>query len=189
MKSVTHEMKKSSRRSFSKSAITALAIAPFVSLSSQANDEQDLPKLRQTSPITIGGGGSVGIDFNQQWFTGKRGDAEFSHYQDTLHKLWLIDKYGALENITPGNEDCTVTVQCEKGSKVRKVTITGKPLGLAFDTVEFPKKKPDDGKKEIHHNKAYKIVRIEVVDNVTGQKTAYEPPTKGKCTIVVVNSL
>lgn len=169
---------KPSRRKFAKSAVTALALAPFASLPSRGKGGvQDRPRLLQSSPITVGGGGSVGIDFKDP-ISG-----------DFLHKLWLIDKYGALEDITPTpTEKCVVKILCKKGTKERTITITGKPLSIDFDPVEFKRGKPPGGKKEIHHNKDYKIVKIEA--GVIGQPlTAYDAPTEGKCTVVVVNSL
>ena len=185
----TPNPRKTSRRSFAKNALTSIALAPLMSLTTRATEAQDNVEERQSSPITIGGGGSVGIDFSSIHYTTRVGKAGFSHTEDTLHRLWLIDKYGALKNITPEHEDCVVKVQCKKGSKWSEITITGRPLTIDFDTGEFPKKKPDDGAKELHHNKKYKIVKIEVLDNVTHKTIPYEPPTKGKCTIVVVNSL
>lgn len=170
--------RKKSRRSFTSSALTAVALAPFASLpSSEKGAAQKSPRPLQSSPITVGGGGSVGIDFK----TAIPGDF--------LHKLWLIDKYGALEDITPGDINCKIIIHCKKGNSPSEITITGNPLAIKFTKANFPKKRPDDGKKEIHHNLKYKIVKIEVRDKDGGLISSHDAPTKGKCTLVVVNSL
>jgi hypothetical protein len=186
MVSQSQGARKSSRREFMKSASTALAMTPIISGSISANDQPDDP-LRQSSPITVGGGGSVGIDFSQKFI--ESGANKFSRVQDSLHKLWLIDKYGGLENITPSTGKCVVKIDCKKGGKTSTITIIGNPLSITFDVGEFKKGKPKGGNKEIYHHMKYKIAAITVDDEAANITKVYQAPTKGKCTIVVVNSL
>jgi hypothetical protein len=181
--------KKKSRRNFVRSAIVGLGAIPLASLDTKASLKapQD---VRQTSPILVGGGGSVGIDFDSGWFTYDSVTKRFSNKDDALHKLWLVDKYGARQDITPKNEDCVVTINCGKSSgKTYYVTIYGKPLGIEFDTTHFQFGYPPEGVKKIYHHPKRKISKITVHDNVVPSDTEYEPPTKGKCSIIVVDKL
>lgn len=184
----TTPSKKRSRRSFMQSALIGLGAIPLVSVDTNAQSS-GLQDERQSSPIIVGGGGSIGIDYKGGWYTA---DAQnkLVNAKDYIHKLWLMDKYGALEDITPDHADCEITVYCGK-SKGKDVTIKiyGQPLGLWFDQREFKLGYPPGGAKQIHHHKKRKIRKILVHDNVDNSDRWFDPPpTKGKCTLCVLNT-
>jgi len=184
-----NDSKKKSRRNFVRSAIVGLGTIPLASLDTKASFKAPQEDIRQTSPILVGGGGSVGIDFDEGWYPFDPVTKRFFNKDDTLHKLWLVDKYGSRQDITP-HEDCTVTINCGKSSgKTYYVTIFGKPLGIEFDTSHFQLGYPPGGVKKIHYHLKRKISKITVHDNVAQTNTEYEPPTKGKCSIIVVDKL
>jgi hypothetical protein len=185
----TNLFKKRSRRNFVRSAIVGLGTIPLASFDTEAKLDAPQEDVRQTSPILVGGGGSVGIDFDRTWYKYDPVTKRFSNPDDTLHKLWLVDKYGAHNDITPKDLGCTVTINCGKANgKEYLIKIYGKPLGIEFDTGHFQYGKPPEGEKEIYHHPKRKIVNISVYDSVSGE-VQYKPPTKGKCSIVVVDKL
>lgn len=180
---------RTSRRKFVRSAIVGIGTIPFASLDTRAKT-QTQPEEKQTSPIIIGGGGSVGLDFDTSVFVGDLSAGKVARQHDTIHKLWLIDKYGALNNIPFGHPKCTITVLCRRRRHETRITIEGDPLGINFDPREFRYDYPPDGVKRIFHNTKHKIIKITVYDQVTQQEyPPYEPPTKGRCTLVVVDTL
>ena len=178
---------KRSRRSFVQSALVGLAAIPIVSVDTKAQSSQP-PDERQSSPIIVGGGGSIGIYYKELRFTADV-QKKLVKADDYIHKLWLLDKYGALEDITPEHADCEITVYCGK-SKGKDVTIKiyGEPYGLWFNENEFKLGYPPGGAKRIHHHKRRKIRKILVHDNVNNSDRWIRPPTKGKCTLCVLNT-
>ena len=185
----TKPSQKRSRRNFVRSAIAGLSTIPFASLDTEAKLKVPQEDVRQTSPIIIGGGGSVGIDFDRDWYKYDPVQKRFSNATDILHKLWLVDKYGARKDITPKDLECTVTINCGKANgKEYYIKIYGKPLGIEFDTGHFQYGYPPEGEKQIYHHPKRKILNITVYDSVSGE-VPYKPPTKGKCSIVVVDKL
>ena len=191
MKKVSSKPKSASRRGFTKTALSALAIAPLASLTScTRRADQSLGKDRQNSPITIGGGGSLGIDVEGLEPGVQQGPwTVFTKAGDTLHKLWLIDKHGGLQNI-PLNRTDIVEVECKNGSKATTVTIYCDPLGLRFETSEFQKGKPTpDSIKEVHYSGGHKIEKIQVRPATAPLPPHIDPPSGKHCTLVVVNSL
>ena len=188
MKKVSPNSKSTSRRGFTRTALSALAIVPLVSLTN-CTRPADNRKDRQSSPITIGGGGSVGID------VGGLGPVEHppwtvvSKEGDTLHKLWLIDKHGGLKEIPVAPTD-VVEVHCKNGSKDTIVTIYSDPLGLRFETTEFRKETPTpDSIKEVYYSGGHKIEKIQVRPASGPLPPHIDPPSGKHCTLVVVNSL
>jgi hypothetical protein len=184
----TTPSQKRSRRSFVQSALVGLGAIPLVSVDTKAQSSGPQDE-RQSSPIIVGGGGSIGIYYKELRF---KADAQKKLVKpdDYIHKLWLLDKYGALDDITPENPDCEITVYCGK-SKGKDVTIKifGQPYGLWFDPTEFKLGYPPGGAKKIHHHKKRKIRKILVHDNVAKTDRWFDPPpTKGKCTLCVLNT-
>lgn len=187
MAKVPNNYKTRSRRSFVQSTVGALAAIPLAStcFESDAKSQEE----RQTSPIIVGGGGSVGIDFDSGSYPVAGSKGKFVRPNDTLHKLWLIDKYGGLKNITPGgNEKCTITILCRRRGRETRIVIQGDPLGVEFELSEFRYDYPPDGDKKIYHNTKHKIVDISVYDQVSHQTQHHPPSTKGRCTLVVVDT-
>ena len=185
----TNLYKKRSRRNFVRSAIVGLGTIPLASFDTEAKLDAPQEDVRQTSPILVGGGGSVGIDFDRKWYKYDPVTKRFSNPNDTLHKLWLIDKYGGLKNITPdGNEKCTITILCRRRGRETRIVIQGDPLGVEFESSEFRYDYPPDGDKQIYHNTKHKIVDISVYDQVSHQTQHHPPLTKGRCTLVVVDT-
>jgi hypothetical protein len=188
MAKFSNNLKTRSRRSFVQSTVGALAAIPLASTCFKNNAKSQ--EERQTSPIIVGGGGSVGIDFKASEYHGDPTVGQFTRPNDTLHKLWLIDKYGGLYNITPaGNEKCTITILCRRRRRHETtIVIEGDPLKVKFDPGEFRYDYPPEGSKKIYHNTKHKIVDISVYDKVSHQTQHHTPPTKGKCTLVVVDT-
>ena len=139
MKKISPKSLASSRRNFTKTALSALAIGPFASLTGQTAASQQ-KKMLQSSPITIGGGGSVGIDVNLSPVT-QGAYTVFTKQGDRLHKLWLIDKHGALREIAfaLGSE---IDVLCKRNGRDTTITIVTEPYGLRFETNEFLRSQP-----------------------------------------------
>jgi hypothetical protein len=184
----TTPSKKRSRRSFVQSALAGLGAIPLVAVDTNAQSSTPQEE-RQSSPIIVGGGGSIGIYYSEFRFTADA-QQKLVKADDYLHKLWLLDKYGALEDITPRNADCEITVFCgkSKGENV-VIKIYGKPYGLWFDPKQFKLGYPPGGAKKIHHHKRRKIRKILVHDNVDKTDRWFDPPpTKGKCTLCVLNT-
>lgn len=183
MKKISPKSLASSRRNFTKTALSALAMSPFASLASQtaASSQEE----RQSSPITIGGGGSVGIDFDDQYYR-EGAPGQFVASRDTIHRLWLIDKHGGLQNITPGSENCQVTIQCKRRGKTTNVIVQGTPLGISFERDEFADRRARK-RRPAFLNVNHKIQKLEIT--VGGVTKPIELPSDKKCTIVVVNTL
>lgn len=190
-------MSNTSRRNFGKQLAGAIALLPATGLIASAQRKkirktQGPVRIRQSSPITVGGGGSVGIDFDENYYKLVPQTEKYSNITgDTIHKLWVIDKHGTMTDCKLPRADCTVTIHAKYQNVDSAITIYGAPMGVKFAALEYPSEEPEPGSaKKIHHNKNRKITdRIEVRDNDTGKLTYCNVPTGGQCTIIAVNRL
>jgi hypothetical protein len=191
-------MKKTSRRTFGKELTGAIAALPLMHMVVGAQKRK--PKrsggqvrIRQSSPITVGGGGSVGLDFDETYYKNIPNTNKFvSTNGDKIHKLWIIDKHGTMVDCPLPQANCTITIHSkEPGGPDSALTINGSPLGVEFVKSEYPLEYPEQGSdKKIHLNKKRKITdRIEIRDNGSGVTTYCKVPTGGSCTIIAVNTL
>ena len=144
---------------------------------------------RQGSPIIIGGGGSVGIDFSAAYYQQIPNTDKFQNLSDSADQIWVIDKYGSLVNATPFKDSGWVDIHCfDSGGTKSGIRIYCKPLAIEFDTVEFPMKTPN--KKKIRYCDKRSIGKnILVWDEAGATAPRIIDAGDGKCTIVVVNKL
>ena len=146
------------------------------------------------SPITVGGGGSVGIDFDENYYKLIPSIETYINGKgDTIHKLFVIDKHGRITDCALPQANCTITIHSKKGNDDSAIQIFGDPLGVKFAGAEYVLEDPEDptggtGKK-IHHNKDRKITGIDILDNSHPNipPTPVNVPADGKCTIIAVN--
>lgn len=190
-------MTKTSRRKFGKQLAEAIAVLPVTGLiaSAQTKKARKSPgqvKILQSSPITVGGGGSVGVDFSETYYKKvPQTDKYVNTSNDTIHKLWIIDKHGTMTDCPLPRPNCTIKIHAKHQSVDSPIEIYGAPMGLKFAGSEYPLDLPEPGStKKIHLNKNRKITdRIEITDNATGAVTYCDVPTNGQCTIIAVNTL
>jgi hypothetical protein len=111
----------------------------------------------------------------------------FTKQGDTLHKLWLIDKHGALQEIAfaLGSE---IDVVCKRFGKETTVTIFTDPYGLKFETAEFLRSQPSGSHKQVFFNKSHKIQRLQVRPLTGPSPSPYPSPTGKNCTIIAINT-
>lgn len=158
--------RKTSRRSFAKLIGSTIGAVPFLVLVAgqgcQTKKKQE--EIRQTSPITIGGGSSVSVHFDRCWYKDDNKDKlkQYWNSADEIEKLWIINENGAsfpYPQATPGR---TITVDClrESDGNISKIVITCKPLGIEFEPADFPY----DPVKDVHYSSDRKITRVWVSD-------------------------
>src|SRR5262245_19434944 len=113
-------MIKHSRRYFTRSVAATLSALPLVSLAISGtgckvdkNDKQN----KQTSPIVVGGGGSVSIHFDESYYVRVSGTNKFVNNKgDYIHKLIILNKYSSptpATDPTPRDRDCRIVIHCE----------------------------------------------------------------------------
>lgn len=196
MKTVPPKTKASSRRSFAKSAITALAAAPIASLMARANNHQDQPRAKQSSPITIGGGGSVKLKFDENYYSPGTVGNFFKSGDELTTVLIINEEHDVLHNLYPVVEgkNCTVTVHCKYRGTNSKIEIDSRPavgaqpnqIQIRFIAGDFPY----DNVKKLRYNGQRKITDpLEVRNNDTNTSTSYPVPRNGKVGIVAINKL
>src|ERR1700741_4519501 len=113
-------MVKPSRRNFTKSVAATLSALPLVSLAISGTgckvDKKD-EQHKQTSPIVVGGGGSVSINFSESYYERVTGTNKFVNKKgDYIHKLRILNKYSSPTpgpDPTPKNRDCRIVIHTE----------------------------------------------------------------------------
>ena len=195
-------MKKTSRRNFGQQLAGAIAALPVTSLvgSAQKRKPRGLGQIRpkQSSPITVGGGGSVGIDFSTDYYKRVGGTNMYRGPQgDKLHKLWVTDKFGAKMDRTPGSVRSRIVIHCvavdPAGMPIpntdKPITVYGSPLAIEVDLSDYEFLTPEGGSKDIYYNAQRKLTgNIEVYVGNAPQPLPHAVPTGGNCIIDFLNT-
>ncbi|MFN2491706.1 MAG: hypothetical protein ABR501_02340 [Pyrinomonadaceae bacterium] len=201
MKTQTENSEITSRRTFGKFIVAAFAALPIGALveraSAQSSKRKSQVRILQSSPITIGGGGSVGIHFNSNYYKRIPHTNLFKNtVGDMLHKLWVTDRFGANRDRTPASSRCRIVMHCERfdasGNPIpdtdSPITLYGRPLAIEFNPDDYPYGIPTGGQDPIYYHADRKITRdIEVWLGSVAQPS-FPPPTGGTFSIKVVNS-
>jgi len=153
----------------------------------------------QTSPITIGGGGSVGICFNLNHYIPQATGGARTRFvsTDRIEKLRIIDKFGGSSDNTPSTEDCRIVVHCEdfddQGNPIPNsdspIVIFGNPLTVELNTADFQFGIPNGSQTQMYFQLRRKITgTVDVFEGAATQPTAqHAVPAGGVCTVDVLN--
>ncbi len=160
--------------------------------------------IQQSSPITIGGGGSVGVGFDLSHYIrvpsapGQRTKFE-NRVNDQLLKLRIIDKFGDAPDRTPSDVNCRIVVHCEdfddqgnvKPNSDSPVTIHGNPLAVEIKVEDYSYGTPIGGTREMFYSATRRITgAVDIFEGTATTPTIQYPvPTGGKCTVDVLNRL
>lgn len=146
--------------------------------------------ILQTSPITIGGGGSVSIDFDHAYYA-NRGGGTFANATDEIDTVWVYDENKELKwelHSFVFGKDCTVTIHTKVSGRLSDIVVRSKPAGplsVELDTTEFPLSAAS-ARRHFHANR--KVVdSLEIVDNGDLSKATFSIPSGGKCDVHIVN--
>jgi len=180
-------MKKTSRRSFAKSVAIGLAGIPLThsTVSAQGKrkprrkgwvSDADL-EIRQTSPITVGGGGSVGIGFDRSHYS-KVSDGQYRNATDELITTAVVHQNGKLlKNFVKEikGKTCRVTISAVDASgsdsPIKIASDRHGPLVVQFDENDFPY----DSTQGLFYNKVERHVTSVVVKS-GGKTYTYNMP-------------
>jgi len=155
--------------------------------------------VEQTSPITIGGGGSVGICFDLNHFKAQSTGGARTRFvsSDRIEKLRIIDKFGGAIDRTPSTVNCQIVVHTSdfdaQGNPIPNsdspIIVTGNPLVVELNTADYPFGVPDGSLSAMFFMLRRKITgTVDVFENGATQPTAQHPlPTGGVCTVDVLN--
>lgn len=173
------------------SGLSALATASSIA---------DKVKFKQTSPITVGGGGSVGVCFNLNHYVPQaiQGSTRTKFVStDRIEKLRLIDKFGGQVDKTPATVNCRIVVHTEllnaQGTPIPNsdspIVIYGSPLAVELNTVDWEYGIPTGSENAMYFKLLRKITgTVDVFDGAATQPGAQHPvPTGGVCTVDVLN--
>ena len=152
---------------------------------------QVLINLFEGSPIIIGGGGSVNINFSEDAYE-PAGEPGLFVKEDELIAVYIVD----LDGLPVGsdltryveNRNCVITVHTINDKGVRSdIVVSTKPDGpiqLKFQLNEFG---ASSGRP--HFNPHRKLVApIEILDNDTGNTVRSPVPADGRCILTFVNA-
>ena len=131
--------------------------------------------ILQSSPITIGGGGSVGLDFDATRYR-QNGSGSFVSPEETLSNCDVVHQNGKLlRNFHPeiDGQQCVVIIKCRDTSTgtFSDIRIAGGPsgpLGIGFIEEHFP---PGVASQPRRFSERRKVVSVEVTNSVTGATT------------------
>ena len=155
--------------------------------------------IEQTSPITVGGGGSVGICASISHYIPQATGGPRTKFvsTDRIEKLRIIDKFGGSVDRTPSTVNCQIVVHTtdfdDQGNPIPNsdspIVVYGNPLTLEFNTADYPFGVPDGSQTALFFKLRRKITgTVDVFENGAVQPTAQHPlPTGGVCTIDVLN--
>ena len=155
--------------------------------------------IEQTSPVTIGGGGSVGICFDLNHYKPQATGGARTRFvsQDRIEKLRIIDKFGGSSDRTPSTVNCRIVVHCEDFDDLGNplpnsdspIVIFGNPLVVELNTADFQFGVPDGSINSMYFKLRRKLTgTVDVFENGAAQPTARHPvPAGGVCTIDVLN--
>lgn len=147
----------------------------------EARADEGVVGIEQTSPITIGGGGSVGLDFDSNHYA-PVGSGIFTSSQDRLSGCHVLHQNGKqLRNFTPeieGNHLCEIMVECRQTISnaptfIRVVGGPSGPLGVNFTEADLPL---GTATQPRHYGANLKVVRVIVTNLLTGFPAAFAVP-------------
>jgi subtilisin family serine protease len=158
-------------------------------------------KFKQTSPITVGGGGSVGICFNLNHYKPQAvgGGSPRTKFvsTDRIEKLRLIDKFGGQVDKTPATVNCRIEVHTvlldEQGNAIPNsdspIVIYGSPLVVELNTADYEFGVPDGSDNSMYFKMRRKITgTVDVFEGAATLPAArHAVPTGGVCTVDVLN--
>lgn len=159
----------------------------------------DKMKFKQTSPITVGGGGSVGVCFDLNHYKPQAvaGTTRTKFVSsDRIEKLRLIDKFGGQVDKTPSTVDCRIVVHSvlldEQGNTIPNsdspVVIYGSPLVVELNTPDWVYGIPQDSDNAMYYQLRRKLTgNVDVFLGNATQPTQHPVPTGGICTVDVLN--
>ncbi len=175
-----------SRRTFARLSCMVLGMlsANVTPVSAQAKKRKPQTERtkqgRQTSPITIGGGSSVSINFDRCWFKDDNPlkPKQYWNPSDEIEKLWIINDIGARLPFPQATAGKTITVDCARADgNVSKIVVTCKPLGVEFEPTDFPY----DPVQDVCFSAERKITKVWISDISDPVFEAKE----GKCWVLV----
>ncbi len=149
MKSKAGKSPTTSRRNFAKSLVPAV-LALQLAEAPRVEGQPQTPKPRQTSPITVGGGGGgrpevkglpyVSIHFSHTWYkkNNPHKPNQYWHPTDRLEKLWITNQYGAKHEYKVKKKG-EVVIHClrESDQQDSPIKVTAKPLGIEFEENDY----------------------------------------------------
>jgi subtilisin family serine protease len=147
--------------------------------------------IEQTSPITVGGGGSVGLDFDKSHYK-QNGSGSFVSPQDRLTTCDVVHQNGKLlRNFYPeinGNQ-CVVIISCRDSATgiLSEIRIAGGPSGqlaVGFPPADFP---PGVANQPEHYSATRKVLSVNVQNVLTGATALYDVPADWAGTIRIEN--
>jgi hypothetical protein len=153
--------------------------------------------LFEGSPIIVGGGGSVNINFDEEAYQPvPDSPGVYVKDADELLAAYVVDLDGVpvgsdLTKFVEGR-DCVITVHTinDKG-RPSDIVIGSQPGGLIQLTFELSEFGPDlnEPRRRPHYNHDRKIIEpIEIFDNDTEEWVKSSIPEDGRCIITLVNS-
>ncbi len=143
----------------------------------------------QSSPITIGGGGSVKLKFDQGRYQ-PNANGDYVNAQDELITVLVVDETFELQNFYGDVEgkDCTVKIVCRYRGQEGIIQLHSRPRGplvIQFDQSRFPY----DNRRRHWYSGNLKIEEMTIVDHATNTSSAASIPRNGKCGIFAINRL
>jgi hypothetical protein len=156
----------------------------------------------QTSPVTIGGGGSVGVCFKLADYIAQPSQPGaptrfVSPFR--IEKLRLIDKFGGSQDRTPSTVDCRIMVHCEdfdpQGNPIPNsdspIIIHGNPLTVELNTADYEFDLPPGGDHLMYFKLSRRITgTVDVFEGAATEPTDQHPvPTEGRCIVDILNML
>lgn len=178
MKNDNRRSPKTSRRNFAKSLLPAflafqLAEVPEVEAQQKKKKRRRKKRFKQTSPITVGGGGKsypgakarpyISIHFDHTWYTktNPRRPKQYWNPADRLEKLWVTDENGLKKHL-PTTDHSVIVINCVRDSDQHNspLTVTARPLGIEFEETDYPY----SSTTQVHSNSQRRITTI-YIDN------------------------
>jgi len=157
--------------------------SPFV-------EDRPVITIQETSPIIVGGGGSVGLDFNDTHYR-RNATNLFISPSDKLVSCHVIHQNGKLlRNFFPeiDGHQSAVMITCEKstgGTVVIRVTGgPSGPLAISFDETALP----FDATRQLRYGADLKVLTVRVEDLLTGSGPPAFPVPEGWAGIIKVDN-
>lgn len=141
--------------------------------------EEGIVGVLETSPITIGGGASVGLDFDINHYL-PVASGIFTSSQDRLTGCHVVHQSGKqLRNFTPeidGNHQSEITIECRHivnntPTLIRVIGGPSGPLGVNFTAADLP---AGVGAQPRQYGANFKVVRVTVTNLLTHTSAVFD---------------